>query len=577
MASYKNFQTDNHKISRNRYDPRNPELNPSVSARGVKEQDNFTKNLDKYVKFVSWARWNPDLWYDLITPERGGIRLDLDQRVFLRVLARFVSFYGVFPRGYGKTFLEVMGMIHAAIFFPDIRIAMSAQTQENAAKILKDKFDELIKYYPLLKNELDGTPNFSKDRAEIRFLSGGVIDILANQQSSKGQRRRRLNIEESALLNNELFEDVLEPIPNVPRRTIGKKSVVNPEEMNGQINFFTTSGFRGSTEFYRNVQMVKEMAELKGKIVLGSDWRLAVHYGRGEPRSVILDKKARLSPVFFAQNYESKWVGATDGAIVNINKFLKLRTLKKHELKSDGKHEYVMSIDVARSNSENNNKTSISILKIKRNDDGVISRVPLVNLINLPNGLTFTAQSIEIKRIRKIYDAKAVVVDANGLGTGLVDELLKEHIDPDTGESLGCWDTMNTNHQPELENAEQILYVLNSQGINHDIIVNFIDMVESGKLQLLIKIDNNDYPVNDMDYFKDNILPYVHTDLLVEEVANLKLKQLSSGKYTIEQVTNRVGKDRYSSLAYGLWYIKHFENYNNEKNDNFNILDYLYV
>ena len=45
------------------------------------------------------TKGNPDLFLDLITPETGGIRLDLDQRVFIRVLVRFASVYGVFPRG----------------------------------------------------------------------------------------------------------------------------------------------------------------------------------------------------------------------------------------------------------------------------------------------------------------------------------------------------------------------------------------------------------------------------------------------------------------------------------------------
>ena len=67
-------------------------------------QDNKTgdvirDNLDKWVDFLSWARWNYDLCLDLITPSSGGIRLDLDQRVFLRSLSRFYRCYGVFPRG----------------------------------------------------------------------------------------------------------------------------------------------------------------------------------------------------------------------------------------------------------------------------------------------------------------------------------------------------------------------------------------------------------------------------------------------------------------------------------------------
>jgi hypothetical protein len=564
MPSYKNFQSDNVKHTKNRTDIYNPDFNPTVEAKGKKEVDSFTKNLHKYIEFVSWGRFYPDLFYDLITPETGGIRLDLDQRIFLRCLARFVSTYGVFPRGYGKTLLEVMGMYHTAIFFPDIELSMTAQTRENAAKLIDEKHRELMRFYPLLQNEIKSFKS-SKDSAEVVFTSGGRIDILANQQSTKGARRKRLNIEESALLNNELFQDVLEPIVNVPRRTIGKKALVNPEELNGQINFFTTSWFRGSDEYERNLRMVREMIDLKGVMVIGSDWQLAASCGRGETKSKILEKKSKLSPTFFAMNYESKWVGATSGALIDINKIMDLRVISNPEFKSDNRHDYIISMDVARSNSDSNNKTSIAVFKILRNKNGRIKQIRTVNLFCLPNGLNFSSQVIELKKIKLVYNAKAVIVDGNGLGKGVVDEALKETIDPKTGQNLGCWATMNTDQEPEVNDAEEILYVLNSQGINSDIIVNFIDMIEGKKVTFLEKRDDAGYELDDYEYIK-TITPHLETDAFIEEVANLKLKELPSKKYTIEQVTKKIDKDRYSAIAYGLWYIKKFED--NEQNNN---------
>lgn len=558
MASHKNFQSNNVKHKKDRTDIYNSDFNATVSARGVKELDSFTKNLVKYTNFVSWCRWFADLFLDLITPETGGIRLDLDQRVFLRGVLRFISVYGVFPRGYGKTFVEVLAMYLVAIFFPDIELSMTAQTRENASKLLEEKHREIIKFYPLLANEISKA-NFSKDSAEIVFVSGGRIDIMANNQSSKGARRKRINVEESNLLNNLLFQDVLEPIVNIPRRTIGKQAVINPEELNGQINFFTTSGFRGSDEFERNIRMIDEMAELKGKLVLGADWQLACEYGRGETKSQILDKKERLSPIFFAMNYESKWVGCVDDAIVDINKLLALRVLSKPELKGDGKSDYYVSMDVSRSNKSSNNQSSIAVLKTKRNKEERIVNIQLVNLINLPNGLNFTGQAIEFKRVYKLYNAKMAISDENGVGKGLLDELLKEQTDPITGEILECWNTINTDDEPDDKNAKKCLYALHSQGINTEIIVNFIDMVEGAKLQILEKNQNNNYNINDKDYVTNVILPTLNTDFFVEEVANLKLKHLQGGKLTTEQLTRRVDRDRYSAVSYGLWYIKNFE------------------
>jgi ribonucleoside-diphosphate reductase alpha chain len=269
-------------------------------------------------------------------------------------------------------------------------------------------------------------------------------------------------------------------------------------------------------------------------------------------------------------NYESKWCGASTGALVPINKLLDLRNLSQCELKGDNKSEYILGVDVARSQSMANNQTSIAVLKIKRSKgNNKIKQIQLVNIINLKNGLNFTAQAIEVKRIKSIFNAKAVIVDGNGLGKGLVDELLKETFDPKNGESLGCWNTINTEQEPEIQDAETILYDFYAQGNNNEVIVNFIDMVESQKLQLLEKRSNSGYNFDDVDYYKNNIMPYEQTDFLIEEVANLRLKQTQSGKYSVEQLTKRVDKDRYSSTAYALWYIKNFE-------DNLNDIDYDY-
>lgn len=210
-----------------------------------------------------------------------------------------------------NTMLELMSIYHTCVFFPDITIAMSAQTRENAASISEEKHKEIIKWFPLMSNEITKS-SFTKDSVEVIFTSGAVYNVLANSQSSKGQRRRRLNVEESALLNNALFKDALEPVVNVPRRTVGKLATVNPYELNGMINYLTTSGYRGSDEFVRLLSFIDEMAELKGKMVLGASWKLPCYFGRGETESQILAKKndPTTSSISFAMNYESKWVNS---------------------------------------------------------------------------------------------------------------------------------------------------------------------------------------------------------------------------------------------------------------------------
>lgn len=142
-----------------------------------------------------------------------------------------------------NTWGEVISMFILAVLYPGITMSLTAQTKANAAELLKDKYDEITRQYPLLKNEML-KPRIAKDDFELTFTNGSRIDVLANAQSSKGQRRNRIQIEESALIDNYTFEDALKPIVEIGRTTQGKIGIPDPQELNQQINFFTTSGFR---------------------------------------------------------------------------------------------------------------------------------------------------------------------------------------------------------------------------------------------------------------------------------------------------------------------------------------------
>ena len=520
----------------------------------------FGKNLPNYYDFISWARWYPDLLLDLMKPEKGGIKLHLDQRIFLRSDIRFMSMYGTFSRGYAKTYNEVLAMVVVAILFPNIELALSAQTKENAADLLEAKWNEITKHYPLLLNELADKPKFSKGNAFIKFRNDSTIDAIANAQSTKGQRRRRLKIEESALLNNDLFQDALEPVVEVPRLTIGKLGIVDPMELNQQIHFFTTAGFKGSDEYQRSIQMIDNMEQLKGQIVLGSNWQLPCWYGRGSSKSQILQKKKKSSVVAFAQNYEQEWVGCSDGALVNINRLMNCRCLTvANNASLNDNEEYYIGVDVARSQKTSNNQSSAVVGRVIRNSDkSRIISIDIVNIIKIPNILNFTAQAVRVKQIQKRYKAKMVIVDGNGLGSGLVDELLKESIDPITGENLGCWDTVNDDNTPEIPYSPKIVYNLKAQSCQNEVVTTFIDMVDSGKLKLLEKRIDSDFDDEEWDEFDDKVRPFAETDAFIEEAANLKLKHLSNGGVTIEKVVKKIDKDRVSAMIYMLWYVNKF-------------------
>ena len=539
-----------------------PMTDESIKQRILAIQDDsvFGKNLYNYYEFISWARWYPDLFIDLLRTEKSNFNMHFDQRVFLRADVRFMNMYGTFSRGYAKTFNEVLSEVIVAILFPQIELAISAQTKENAADLLKSKFNEIRNKFPLIENELAKEPKFVKGDALITFKNGSTIDAIANAQTTKGQRRRRLKIEESALLNNELFQDALEPVTEVPRYTVGKMALVDPQELNQQIHFFTTSGFRGSDEYQRSVNMYDNMCDLKGQIVLGSNWMLPCWYGRGSNKSQILRKKSTSSPIAFAQNYEQEWVGSADGALVDINKLMNCRTLTTPMVNFNKlDEEFYLGVDVARSQKASNNQSSIAVGRVIRNKESSrIVSIEIPNIMTVSNAMNFTAQACLVKKIKKSFLAKAVIADGNGLGAGLIDELLKESYDPITGEYLGCWNTINTDNQPEVKDAEKCLFDMKAQHFQSKVVADFIDAVESGKLKLLEKRQDSDFTQKDKQNMELNVLPYIQTDLLFEEIANLKLKHMTNGALSVEKVVKKVDKDRFSALSYLIFYITEY-------------------
>ena len=148
------------------------------------------------------------------------------------------------------------------------------------------------------------------------------------------------------------------------------------------------------------------------------------------------------------------------------------------------------------------------------------------------------------------------------VGQGLYDELQKTHIDPITKDEYPAYNPINTDDYPDVsedEDVEDCLFALKAQGIQTDIILSYINAFESGKVELLKKIDQHQFDGSG-NYLTNDKLAHIQTDLLLEETANLAIRTLNGGKLAIEMVTKSIDKDRVSSCMYCLFYIFKYEN-----------------
>jgi ribonucleoside-diphosphate reductase alpha chain len=146
--------------------------------------------------------------------------------------------------------------------------------------------------------------------------------------------------------------------------------------------------------------------------------------------------------------------------------------------------------------------------------------------------------------------------------------------DFETNKELGCFATINTDDKPKVLTAPKLVYALTSQGINSDIIRTFVDYFEAGKVRMIRTYDD---VKNELTKKDDDLEIRVQCEQItrfIDEVANLK--QVTNEKtksLNIEQNVKSIDKDRYSCIAYMLFYIKMFVDIE-KKNDDTDWLSY---
>lgn len=130
---------------------------------------------------------------------------------------------------------------------------------------------------------------------------------------------------------------------------------------------------------------------------------------------------------------ESRWTGSVEDAFFDGEAFDHCRQLNQPEYEASARgsknaYYYVISADIGRKS----DKTEISILKVTPQPE----RLPIVSLVNLMtlDNMHFEEQAVQLKKIYYKYNARRIVIDGNGPGVGMIDYLVKQQIDADTGE-----------------------------------------------------------------------------------------------------------------------------------------------
>lgn len=556
-------------------------LDLSASHGVVKEEvsvERLRESLPQIRELISFYREYPDLFVDDIKGPESTFNFRFTQRIFLRCIMRHRYVYCVFTRGFSKSFLAIMGLMLKAILFPGSKVFVTTGGKEQAAMITISKVEEICKLIPTIANEINwdrGASRRSKDNVKYIFKNGSELDILAARESSRGQRRNGGVIEEVILVDESALNEIILPTMNVDRNL--PDGSTDPDEVVNQSQVYITSaGWKNSFAYDRLIEIMLNSVLFPDKyMILGGDYQLAILEGAVKADMV---EEMKMNGTYdessFDREYGSVWSGDAQNAYFSSDVFEKYRILLQPELEYSGRSSknayYIVAVDVGRKgcNSE------ASIIKVTPQPQGD-SIKSLVNIYSL-TAEHFEEQAIHIKKLFFKYKARTVVIDANGLGVGLVDFMVKAQIDPETGDELppfgvegGTYEDAGQEYKKYRTDdmVRDAMFLIKANApINTEAHAYVQTQMSSGKIKFLIdeqtakvklmatKVGQNMTPDERNDY----LMPFQQTTILKNQMLNL-VEDNDGVNVILKQNNRSIPKDKFSSFEYGMYYIKQEE------------------
>ena len=568
-------------------------------SRGLKKQglseERLKAQLPHLRNLVSFYREYPDYLIDFMKGPDSTFNFYFYQRVFLRIVMRHRYVYATFPRAYSKSFLSMMVLMLRCILYPNSHLFVTTGGKEQAASITIAKIEEICKLIPSLNNEIDwtrGASKKSKDDVKYIFKNSSSIDILAAKQSSRGQRRTGGLMEECVLIDGDILNEVIIPTTNVdrllPDGTSHKEEVINKSQI-----YITTAGWKNSFAYDKLIELlIQSVIEPDRVMIMGGTYETPVTEGLLDEDFVDqLKLQGTFKEESFDREYRSLWSGDAENAFYSSEKFDKHRVLLQPEYEYSGRSSknayYVLGVDVGRIGCT----TEVCVFKVTPQPQGT-SLKSLVHIYTY-EAEHFEDQAIHIKKLYYKYKARVISIDANGLGIGLVDFMVKSQVDPESGDSLPPFGVEGGTSEDAVEPYKKIkgadveenaLYLIKANApINTEAYSYAQTQLSSGKIKFLIdesmaktKLMSTKVGQNmDSDKRNEFLKPFTLTSILREQMLNLVEKN-SGVNIILEQSSKSIKKDKFSAFIYGLYYIKQEED-NKRKRRKRHISDFMFM
>jgi hypothetical protein len=534
------------------------------------------------------------------------------QTMLLVMMNRSRVFLWIAARGMGKSFLIAIFAVARCILYPGTKVVITSGTRGQSINVLEKIQTELMPVSPNLCNEIDmAKTKFSGQDAKVMFKNSSYIKVVTASDNARSNRANILIVDEFRMVKKDTIDTVLKKfltsrrMPPYKDLTDAERKVEYAKEPNKSC-FLSSAYFKDHWSFNKMLDTFKLMLDdSKTDFVCGFPYQLSVQEGLLFSEDVESDMlESDFNEIKWSMEMEAMWFGDEDGAFFDFDSISKNRRIKyamlpdklsgllgnnqkvKIPQKQNGEKR-ILSADVAlmSSNKHNNDATAIFINQMLPSKGGRYTN----NIVYSDSyeGLHTEDQALVIRRLYDEYLCDYIVLDCTGLGLGVYDALVRDIVDPDTGEvypALSCCNDQEMAARCTTTGADKVIWSIKaSPKLNSDCAVLLREGFRSGKIRLLMTEYDADVVMSEIKGYKSLSpsekvklqMPYVHTTLLINELVKLQHEE-SGGRVRVYERSG-MRKDRYSSLSYNYYVALQLESkLGKQRSNNFESNMFLY-
>lgn len=492
----------------------------------------------------------------------------------------------------GKSFILAIFCVTRCILYPGTVIAVSSKTRKQGAEIFDKIQNIILPNCPYLKDEIQG---FVMNNVEgsITFANTSIIKLVTANENARHNRANIVLVDEYRLVDPVTINTVLRKFLTVERHPgfLDKPEYAGyPREPNGEL-YASSCWYESSWAFEKARAYCVNMVRGRSYFICSLPYQVSIMcdlLSRAQVENEM--SESDFSELSFRMESEALWISSGEDSLYKFEDLDKCRRLKYPWLppgraeqvadnrvkipikKADEKR--ILSVDIALMASVKHDNDAASIFVNAIHPMAVTNGVEkyVNNIVYTENveGVRSDTLALKIRQLYEEYDIDFIAIDTRGNGLPIVDMLMADIYDKDTGltyPALSCFNNEDIAARCAVKGAPRVIWsIMASEAFNSQAALLLREAFRNGTVRLL----QSDYDCKETLAQLKNWsklspmmraefqLPYVHTTLLVNELVNLRVEQKSGSSVKVKERSG-MRKDRYSSLSYNIFVSKELE------------------